>query len=205
MNVPNSLTIARIFLAPLLAIAMLPHADASIAALVFAAGMTSDMVDGYLARSRGLVTRFGALMDPIADKLFVGTALICLAATSRLALWVVVVIFARDLLVTGLRFAAKRQGVIIAANALGKAKTVVQAVVVFVLLVAGPQGLLTHALVFAMVAITVVSGAVYVAGYVRGRRGLVLRFEPNRAGRGRTASGTSTGILPAAERPKPAH
>ena len=175
LNVPNSLTIARILLAPVLAVAMQPDVATSIAAAVFAVGMTSDLVDGYLARSRGLVTRFGTLMDPIADKLFVGTALVCLAATNRVALWVVFAVFARELVVTALRLTARRQGVIIPANQLGKLKTVVQATVVFVLLVADPTGALTQALVYLMVAITVLSGAVYVAGYMRGRRILAPR------------------------------
>lgn len=175
MNIPNSLTIARILLAPLLAVAMLPDVATSIAAAVFAVGMASDLVDGHLARSRGLVTRFGTLMDPIADKLFVGTAMICLAATNRIALWVVLTVFARELLVTGLRLAARRRNVIIPANQLGKLKTVLQALVVFVLLVADPTGTIVQALVYAMVAATVVSGAVYAAGYMRGRRILAPR------------------------------
>lgn len=175
MNIPNSLTMTRILMAPLLAVAMQPHVETSIAALVFAAGMASDVADGYLARSRGLITRFGALMDPIADKLFVGTALVCLAATDQIGIWVVAVVFTRDLFVTGLRLAARRQGVIIAVNQLGKAKTVIQAVVVLVLLVTGPEGALTQALVYLMVAVTVFSGAIYAAGYLRGRRLAVPR------------------------------
>ena len=175
LNIPNSLTIARIMLAPLLAVAMLPDVTTSIAAAVFAVGMASDLVDGYLARSRGLVTRFGTLMDPIADKVFVGTALVCLAATSRLALWVVLTVFARELLVTALRLAARRHGVIIPANQLGKVKTVVQASVVFVLLVADPTATITQLLVYLMVAVTLLSGVVYAAGYLRGRRILVPR------------------------------
>lgn len=175
MNVPNSLTMTRILMAPLLAVAMLPQAEASIAALVFAAGMATDVADGHLARSRGLHTRFGTLMDPIADKLFVGTALVCLAATGEIAVWVVAVVFARDLAVTGMRLAARRQGVIIAANGFGKAKTVIQALVVLVLLVAGGGGALVQGLVYLMVAVTVLSGAVYAAGYLRGRRLAVLR------------------------------
>ncbi len=175
LNIPNSLTIARIMLAPVLAVAMQPDVATSIPLAVFAAGMTSDVVDGYMARSRGSVTRFGTLMDPIADKLFVGTALVCLAATNRIALWVVVVVFARELLVTALRLAARRQGVIIPANRLGKAKTVLQASVVFVLLVADPTGAATLALVYLMVAVTLLSGLVYAVGYMRGRRILVPR------------------------------
>jgi CDP-diacylglycerol--glycerol-3-phosphate 3-phosphatidyltransferase len=175
INIPNSLTIARILMAPVLALAMWPDLNTALAVAVFSLGMASDVVDGHLARSRGLETKFGALMDPIADKLFVGTALVCLAATSRLAVWVVVVIFARDVIVTGLRFAARRQGVDVSANLLGKAKTVFQALVVLVLLLADPGGTAVLALVYAMAALTVLSGAVYAVRYLRGRRILVPR------------------------------
>ena len=160
----------RILLAPVLAVAMQVHSETSLAALVFAAGMTTDVADGYMARSHGRITKFGTLMDPIADKLFVGTALVCLAITGQIPIWVVVIIFARDLFVTGMRFAARRQGVIIAASRMGKAKTVVQAIVVMVLLVTGTETALIQALVYGMVAITVFSGAQYAAGYLRGRR-----------------------------------
>jgi len=175
INVPNLLTSGRILLVPVLAIAMQPHIDASVAALIFAVGMSTDFADGYLARSRRLVTKFGTLADPIADKLFVGTALVGLAATNRIAVWVVVVVFAREIFVTAMRLAAQRQGVIIPANRLGKAKTVIQAVVVFVLLVANPSALAVELLVYLMVAVTVVSGLVYVHGYKRGRRVRVMR------------------------------
>jgi CDP-diacylglycerol---glycerol-3-phosphate 3-phosphatidyltransferase len=170
MNVPNALTLLRISLAPLLVIALWELDAPGAALLVFAAGMTSDVLDGRLARSRGLVTNFGKLMDPIADKLFIGTAFVCLAADDRVAVWVVGVVFARELLVTALRLVARREGVIISASQLGKAKTVIQAIVVFVLIAAGPQGLLPQALVYLMVAITVVSGVAYAAGFLRGRR-----------------------------------
>jgi len=184
INAPNALTIARISLAPLLALTMQAPDAAAMAALVFTAGMTSDALDGYLARSRGLITSFGQLMDPIADKLFIGTAFVCLAATDRIAVWVVATVFARDLLVTALRLAARREGVIIGANRLGKAKTALQAVVVLVLVAAGPHGVLPQALVYLMVAITVVSGTGYIAGFLRGRRGQrvsVLRVDPRAA------------------------
>jgi len=169
-SIPNALTIARIALAPVLAFALQPDQPAIAALIVFAAGMASDVLDGQLARSRKLVTNFGKLMDPIADKVFIGTAVVALAATDRLAVWVVVVVFSRELIVTGLRLAARREGTIIAASALGKAKTVVQAVAVFVLIAAGPDGAVAQALVYLMVAITVFSGADYIAGYVRRRR-----------------------------------
>ncbi len=189
INVPNVLTGGRILLAPALALAMQPHVEASIAALIFAVGMTTDFADGYIARSRGLVTKFGTLADPIADKLFVGTALVGLAATNRIATWVVLTIFARELFVTGMRLVAQRQGVTIPANWLGKAKTVIQAFVVFVLLVASPGALATQVLVYVMVAVTIVSGLVYVHGYMRGRRVEVRRVAPAPAVGARATAG----------------
>lgn len=197
MNIPNSLTMTRILMAPLLALAMQPGVAGWIAVAVFSAGMASDMVDGHLARSRGLITKFGTLMDPIADKLFVGTALVCLATTSRLAVWIVVVVFARDLIVTGLRFAARRRGVVIAANALGKAKTALQSVVVLVLLVAGAGGVVTDLLVYLMVAVTVLSGVVYAFGYLRGRRLPGPRASPAPAPAPAAASATPGRTRPA--------
>src|SRR3954452_20676265 len=128
LNIPNTLTVARIAMAPLLALGMQRHDPTSGALLIFGAGMTSDVVDGYLARSRGWVTRFGTLMDPIADKLFIGTAFVCLAASDLIAVWVVAVVFARELFVTLIRLAARRQGIVIGASLLGKAKTVVQTI-----------------------------------------------------------------------------
>ena len=168
-SIPNALTIMRIALAPVLAITLQPDQPEAAALAVFAIGMASDVLDGWLARSRRLVTNFGKLMDPIADKVFIGTAVVALAATDRIAVWVVVVVFVRELLVTALRFAARREGTIIAASPLGKAKTVIQTVTVFVLIAAGPVGLIAQALVYLMVAVTVISGADYIASYARRR------------------------------------
>lgn len=165
-------------MAPLLALAMRGGAEPFVAAVVFAAGMATDMADGRLARSRGLITRFGVLADPIADKLFVGTALVCLAISGDIGVWVVAVVFSRDLAVTGMRFAAGRQGAAIASDQLGKAKTVFQVSVVMVLLVAGSGGVVTDLLVYMMVAITVLSGENYLVGYLRARRSPARRVPP---------------------------
>ena len=85
INVANALTVARISLAPLLVFSLLAPGATELALAVFAVGMTSDFLDGHLARSRNLITSFGELMDPIADKLFIGSALACLTVTNRLA------------------------------------------------------------------------------------------------------------------------
>lgn len=168
MNVPNVLTVARICLAPILAVLLLEGGQAVAAAIVFAVAMATDALDGYLARSRSLVTNFGKLMDPIADKLLVGTAFICLAATDRLEPWVVGVILFREAAVTGLRMAARREGVIIAANSLGKAKTMIQTIAVLVIvLVPDPYVAWVQGLVSVTLAITIASGVAYALPFVR--------------------------------------
>ena len=182
MNIPNALTMARITLTPVLVFAMLVPGATELALAVFVAGMVSDYLDGHLARSRGLITSFGKLMDPIADKLFIGSALACLIVTEGLAAWVVLTVFARELLVTGLRLAARREGVVIPANQLGKAKTVIQSAAVLVMIAAGTGSAVVQGLIYVMVAITVISGASYVAGFVRERRPSGGRLEPAAAG-----------------------
>ena len=168
MNVPNVLTVARICLAPVLAVLLLERDQAVAAAIVFAAAMATDALDGHLARSRSLITNFGKLMDPIADKLLVGAAFVCLAATDRLEPWVVGVILFREAAVTGLRMAARREGIIIAANSLGKAKTMIQTVTVLVLvLVPDPYAAWVQGLVSVTLAITIASGVAYGLPFVR--------------------------------------
>lgn len=169
-NLPNALTVARMFLTP--ALVILLAAGAWGAALgVFVAAMATDVLDGYLARSRGLVTDFGRLMDPIADKLLIGAAFVCLAAIDRIDPWAVAVILSREAAVSGLRMAARRQGLVISANWLGKAKTAVQTVAIVVLIVAtNPDPAWVQALIGVTVAITVVSGLAYAVSYFGRRR-----------------------------------
>ncbi len=169
MNLPNLLTISRVLLTPLLVILL--DMDAWGAALaVFVAAMATDALDGYLARSRGLVTDFGKLMDPVADKLLIGAAFVCLAAIDRIDAWIVGLILAREVAVSGLRLAARREGLIISANRLGKAKTALQTITVVVLIVVAPDTAWVGALVAATTTITIMSGIVYAANYLGSRR-----------------------------------
>jgi CDP-diacylglycerol--glycerol-3-phosphate 3-phosphatidyltransferase len=171
MNLPNVLTMSRICLVPVLVLLLLEQDEAIAAAAVFSVGMLTDALDGRIARSRSLITNFGKLMDPIADKLLVGAAFVCLAAIDRVEDWVVVLILAREALVTGMRFLAKRDGVVIAANNLGKAKTALQTVAVLVLvLAADPYDAWVQGIVAATVMITIASGLAYVLPYVSHRR-----------------------------------
>lgn len=168
LNVPNVLTVARILLVPVLVVALLDGTKNGdvLAAIVFAVASLTDAVDGYLARSRNWVTNFGKLMDPLADKLLIIAAIVALVSLHRLAAWVAMVIIAREFVVTLLRMAASQQGVVAPANPLGKLKTVVQVAMVMALITAG-DGLGVDVLVYATVALTVLSGLDFVFGLRR--------------------------------------
>jgi CDP-diacylglycerol--glycerol-3-phosphate 3-phosphatidyltransferase len=168
VNVPNVLTVLRILLVPVLVVALLgetPNGDLW-AAVVFAAASLTDMLDGYLARSRNAITTFGKLMDPIADKLLIIAALVALVSLERVAAWVAMVIIAREFAVTALRMAATSQGVVISASFFGKLKTCFQIAMVMALILAD-GGIWVDLLVYATVAVTVASGADYFFGLRR--------------------------------------
>jgi len=139
MNVPNALTLSRIFLVPLLLTVLLtknvPHKEIIAVAIVLIAAAT-DWFDGYLARRLQQVSNVGMLLDPIADKLLVSSVLIAMVETHQVAAWMVVIIVSREFAVTGLRGIAQAAGTTIAASDLGKTKMVMQIVaIVSVLLV----------------------------------------------------------------------
>lgn len=120
MNTPNKLTVARMIMVPFLVIFMLTgwggEANRYISFGIFAVASITDWFDGYLARKNNLVTNFGKFMDPLADKLLVCSALICLIEMKRLEAWVVIVIIAREFIISGFRLIAAENGVVIAAN-----------------------------------------------------------------------------------------
>jgi len=169
LNLPNAITVGRIFLAPVLVVLVLGSPGGSAAAaVVFAAGALGDIVDGALARSRGLVTTVGKLLDPVADKLLVGAALVALVAVDRLWIVVPVVVLTREVLVTALRTVAARRGEIIDASGLGKIKMTLQITMVLILLaVADPSQAWVDVLVAATVLVTVVSGIDYLVKFRR--------------------------------------
>ncbi len=165
VNWPNVLTVLRILLVPVLVVALLdetPNGDV-LAAIVFAVASFTDFIDGYLARSRGAITTFGKLMDPVADKLLIIGALLALVSLRRLDAWVAMVIIAREFAVTVLRMGAQQQGVTISAARLGKLKTVVQVAMVMALILWNGRWWV-DGLVYAAVAITLVSGADFFLG-----------------------------------------
>ena len=169
LNLPNTLTLLRIFLVPVVVVALLdetPNGDA-IAAGVFALAAFTDGLDGYIARSRGDITTFGKLMDPLADKLLVTAALVALVSLGRLEAWIAMVIIAREFFVTGLRGVAVERGVVIQASWLGKVKTATQIAAVIALIVWDPAPLGVDILVYVAVAFTVASGVDYFYGFRR--------------------------------------
>jgi CDP-diacylglycerol---glycerol-3-phosphate 3-phosphatidyltransferase len=169
LNLPNTLTVLRILLVPVVIVALLdetPNGDA-IAAGVFALAALTDTLDGYIARSRGAITTFGKLMDPIADKLLVTASLVALVSLDRLDAWIAMVIIAREFAVTGLRGVAAEQGVVIQASWLGKLKTTLQVAAIICLIAVDPAPLGVELLVYAAVAVTVISGVDYFFGFRR--------------------------------------
>lgn len=174
VNLPNKITLIRIFLVPifmLIAWLKLPYGD-YLATLVFVLAALTDTLDGYLARRRREVTRFGKLLDPLADKLLVSAALLVLVEGGRLVSWVALIIIGRELAVTGLRAIAAADGIIISASRLGKLKTVFQIIAITALLIKDypfslwriPFGSITMSLA---VILTVASGIDY---FIKGRK-----------------------------------
>lgn len=133
MNLPNRLTLLRIALVPVYLVLLWLPAYAWLALIVFAAASLTDMLDGRIARERGLITNFGKFMDPIADKLLTHTAFIMLTAMGRLNVVACIIFVAREFVVSGLRLVAVEQGRVIAAGMSGKIKTVLQMALVMVL------------------------------------------------------------------------
>lgn len=137
MNVPNRLTLFRVFLVFVLVIVYYIDTAYSgvIAAIVFIVASLTDLLDGYIARKQGIVTKFGKLLDPIADKLLVGTAVILLCGDSLIHPIIASILIGREFIIGGYRLLAASEGVIIAADVWGKVKTTVQIVAVCFLLV----------------------------------------------------------------------
>ncbi len=163
LTLPNSLTLLRIALVPVLVVVLLstvPEAD-EVAAGIFAVASVTDALDGWIARRKNAESAFGKLMDPLADKLLITAALVSLVALYRLQAWVAMVIIAREFAVTGLRLLAMEQGLLIPASVWGKIKTAAQVLMVLALIWDVPRPAWVDVLVYVTVAITVVSGADY--------------------------------------------
>ena len=168
MNTPNKLTVARMIMVPFLVVFMLTEwggaANRYISVAIFAAASITDWFDGYLARKNHLVTNFGKFMDPLADKLLVCSSLICLVEMERLKAWIVIVIIAREFIISGFRLIAAENGVVIAANYWGKFKTVSQMIMIILLILNfdGFFAVLAQVFVWLSVALTVISLLTYI-------------------------------------------
>ena len=138
MNLPNKLTLFRVILIPFFVLFMLVDItayDKWIALAIFIIASLTDLLDGKIARKYNLVTNFGKFMDPLADKLLVCSALICLVALTKIPAWIVIIIIAREFIISGFRLIASDNGVVIAASYWGKFKTTFQMVMICLMIV----------------------------------------------------------------------
>ena len=138
MNLPNKLTVLRVIMIPFFVAFLLfditGSADKWIALAIFCVASLTDLLDGKIARKYNLVTNFGKFMDPLADKLLVCTAMICLVDMNKLNVIVVIIIIAREFIISGFRLVASDNGIVIAASYWGKFKTVFQMAMTIVLI-----------------------------------------------------------------------
>lgn len=170
MNLPNKLTIFRVILIPFFVFFLLvpyfPEYGKYIATAIFIVASLTDMADGKIARKYNLVTNFGKFMDPLADKLLVCSAMICLVEIDRLAAWIVIVIIAREFIISGFRLVASDNGIVIAASYWGKFKTTFQMLMIIALILDFQNRyfqMLATALTYIALILTVVSLIDYIA------------------------------------------
>ena len=167
MNTPNKLTMLRIILIPFFVVFLLGNFNTWskwMALAIFVIASLTDMLDGYLARRDNLVTNFGKFMDPLADKLLVCSAMICMIPLGKLQAWFVIVIIAREFIISGFRLVAADNDIVIAASYWGKFKTVFQMAMIIVLIadLGGVFDLIGEILIWAAVALTIISLIDYV-------------------------------------------
>ena len=168
MNVPNTLTVLRVIMIPFFVLFMIgdiTNADNYIALAIFIAASLTDTLDGYLARKNNQVTNFGKFMDPLAGKLLVCAALICLMDLEKLPSWIVIIIISREFIISGFRLIAADNGIVIAASWWGKAKTISQMIMI-ILLIADFGGIfdtINQIFIYLALVLTIVSLVDYVA------------------------------------------
>lgn len=169
MNLPNKLTLLRVLLVPFFVASLLWGQGQNqmlrvVALIIFIVASLTDMLDGQIARRYHLVTNFGKFMDPLADKLLVCSALICFVELRQISAVVVIIIIARDFVISGFRLVAADAGVVIAASWWGKLKTVSQMIAVILMIIhLQPLIFITRAMVIVMTALTVISLIDYLA------------------------------------------
>lgn len=169
MNLPNKLTVMRVILIPFFVAALLYDNGSSqtmriVANVIFIVASLTDLFDGKIARKYNLVTNFGKFMDPLADKLLVCSALICLIQLGQLPAWVVIIIISREFIISGFRLVAADNGIVIAASYWGKFKTTFQMIAV-ILMIFNIPALATVTMIMLVIAVvlTVISLVDYVA------------------------------------------
>lgn len=169
MNLPNKLTILRVIMIPFFVFFLLCQGGENrtfrmIAVLLFIIASLTDLLDGKIARKYNMVTNFGKFMDPLADKLLVCSALICLIELGQLPAWMVIVIISREFIISGFRLVASDNGVVIAASYWGKFKTTFQMIAVILLILDIPALRLVSTLcVWVALALTIISLVDYIA------------------------------------------
>ena len=167
MNLPNKLTVLRVVMIPFFVVFMLTGLGGDygnyIALAIFIIASLTDLLDGKIARKRNLVTNFGKFMDPLADKLLVCSALICMIELGQLPAWMVIIIISREFIISGFRLVAADNGVVIAASYWGKFKTTFQMIgVVLLILNIEALSMITAAVVWIALILTVVSLVDYI-------------------------------------------
>lgn len=169
MNLPNKLTVLRVILIPFFVVSLMIENGANqtfryVATAIFIIASLTDMLDGKIARKYNLVTNFGKFMDPLADKLLVCSALICLIQLGQLPAWMVIIIVSREFIISGFRLVAAEQGIVIAASYWGKFKTTFQMIAV-VLMILNFEALSVVTLIctWAALILTIISLVDYIA------------------------------------------
>ena len=163
MNLPNKLTILRVILIPFFLVFLMVDGIPGgkwISLVIFIVASLTDMLDGKIARKYNLITNFGKFMDPLADKLLVCSAMIAMIDLGRIPCWVVIIIIAREFIISGFRLVASDNGVVIAAGWWGKIKTVVQMIMIIVLICdfgGKVVGIIENVLIYAALALTIIS------------------------------------------------
>lgn len=177
MNLPNKLTLMRVILIPFFIVSLMCEAipyNEWIALAIFIIASVTDLFDGKIARKYNLVTNFGKFMDPLADKLLVCSALICLVALERIPAWMVIVIIAREFIVSGFRTVAADAGVVIAASYIAKVKTVFQMIATGLLIVNfGSFNLVTYIFTQVILYIAIILTIVSLVDYLVKNRGVM--------------------------------
>ena len=174
MNLPNKLTVLRVILIPFFVVSLMIENGANqtfryVAAAIFIIASLTDMLDGKIARKYNLVTNFGKFMDPLADKLLVCSALICLIQLGQLPAWMVIIIVSREFIISGFRLVAAEQGIVIAASYWGKFKTTFQMLMIIVMIMnlGGAFDMVGTVLMWIALALTIISLVDYIAKNVQ--------------------------------------